>query len=227
MFLKAIYLKTMFLKTSRILTMFVLCCCHFFADALLAADLSGDNEEGGKLYQQCAGCHGQSGEGNPQIGSPAIAAQQQAYLIRQLQQFQSGARGGGESDNFGAQMKAVLKALDSDTDIADVSAYIARMKETSPPPSVGGNMMRGNTLYQGNCGACHGGQAQGNALLNTPRLAGLELPYVLRQIAHFKSGRRGSETGDRFGQQMRLMADTVASDTDLKDIVFYIHSLQL
>jgi cytochrome c553 len=221
MFLKAIYLKT-----SRISTLFVLCCCHFFAGALLAADLAGDTEEGEKLYQQCAGCHGMSGEGNPQIGSPAIAAQQQAYLIRQLQQFQSGARGRGEGDNFGAQMNAVLKALNSDTGIADVSAYIARMKATSPPPSVGGNMMRGNTLYQGNCGACHGGQAQGNALLNTPRLAGLELPYVLRQIEHFKSGRRGSDTGDRFGQQMRLMADTVTSDTDLTDIVFYIHSLQ-
>jgi cytochrome c peroxidase len=77
----------------------------------------------------------------------------------------------------------------------------------------------------GLCEACHGVRAEGNASLEAPSLAGREAWYLTRQLENFRAGRRGTAAGDRLGQQMRPMAQTLESDEAVQDVVAYVTSL--
>lgn len=83
---------------------------------------------------------------------------------------------------------------------------------------------RGQALF-GTCAACHGAQAEGNMMLNAPRLAGQDPAYLQRQLKHFKHGLRGANPDDAFGMQMVPMANTLADDAAIADVVAYIGSL--
>ncbi len=88
-----------------------------------------------------------------------------------------------------------------------------------------GNAEGGKATYDLVCVACHGDQAQGNAQLNAPKLAGQEPWYIARQLKNFKEGVRGSDQRDLFGMQMRPMALTLKGDQDIANIVAYISTL--
>ena len=85
-----------------------------------------------------------------------------------------------------------------------------------------GNLHNGNNLYQGKCGACHGGTAEGNPALKSPRLAGLDAAYIKRQFAHFRDGVRGTDPQDVTGRQMAMMAKTLPTERDLDDVIAFI-----
>lgn len=55
------------------------------------------------------------------------------------------------------------------------------------------------------CVACHGERGQGNPALGAPRLAGQQADYLLQQLQAFKAGRRGYDTRDSHGAQMRAV----------------------
>ncbi|AOE85690.1 c-type cytochrome [Pseudomonas sp. TCU-HL1] len=55
------------------------------------------------------------------------------------------------------------------------------------------------------CAACHGDRGQGNPALGAPRLAGQQADYLLQQLHGFKEGRRGYDTRDSHGAQMRAV----------------------
>ncbi|MFC5699390.1 c-type cytochrome [Pseudomonas sp. GCM10022186] len=55
------------------------------------------------------------------------------------------------------------------------------------------------------CAACHGDRGQGNPALGAPRLAGQQADYLLQQLQGFKEGRRGYDTRDSYGTQMRAV----------------------
>ncbi|HVS77980.1 MAG TPA: c-type cytochrome, partial [Steroidobacteraceae bacterium] len=76
------------------------------------------------------------------------------------------------------------------------------------------------------CASCHGDRAEGNAALRAPRLQGLSSAYLLRQLQDFRSGRRGSDPADRFGQEMRSMAALLPNDAATQDVAAYITGLQ-
>ena len=122
-------------------------------------------------------------------------------------------------------MQPFAGQLADHTAVAAVAAYLAAM---SPPAPVGageGDPRRGESLYNGNCGACHGGRAEGNDALHAPRLAGLDRAYLARQLAHFRNGIRGNDPEDRLGRQMALMAGTLTEGTDTNDVLSYIGTL--
>jgi cytochrome c oxidase subunit 2 len=75
------------------------------------------------------------------------------------------------------------------------------------------------------CAACHGEQAQGNRELNAPKLSGQASWYLLRQLQAFKHGVRGTSDQDTYGKQMAPMAQTLADDSAMKNVVAYIASL--
>jgi cytochrome c553 len=178
-----------------------------------------------QAYATCAACHGVRAEGNPGLGAPALAGQQAAYLQRQLLNFRAGLRGTHKDDTYGAQMRAGAQAvLGDDKAIAAVVKYIAALPATTVKPAGKFDARNGNNLYQGKCGACHGGRAEGNAALSAPRLAGLDAAYIKRQFQHFQQGRRGAQPQDRYGRQMALMAGTLASARDLDDVIGHIHA---
>lgn len=180
-------------------------------------------DDDAKLFEPCIACHGNKGEGNPALHTPAIAGQDAAYLERQLRNFRTDRRGTHKSDTLGAQMRASATALADDAAVAKVASYVASLPKTIIAVSARGNLRNGNNLYHGNCGACHGGTAEGNPALKAPRLAGLSAAYIKRQLANFRDGARGTDPQDTPGRQMAMMAKTLPKDSDLDDVIAFIH----
>jgi cytochrome c oxidase subunit 2 len=83
---------------------------------------------------------------------------------------------------------------------------------------------RGKTLYA-TCGACHGANAEGMEALNSPKLAGQEEWYIIRQLQNFKAGIRGNNPRDTYGLQMAPMAQLLADDAAMADVAAYIKTL--
>src|SRR5262245_62025643 len=183
--------------------------------AALAAD-------GDKLFATCVACHGSKAEGNVTLNAPAIAGQDAAYLERQLRNFRTDRRGAHKSDAPGAQMRAVAKTLADDAAVTKVATYSSTLAKTAPATPARGNLHNGNNLYQGKCGAGHGGAAEGNPALKAPRLAGLDVAYIKRQFANFRDGTRGTDPQDIPGRQMAMMAKTLPTERDLDDVIAFI-----
>ena len=185
----------------------------------------GDAASGEKLYGSCVACHGAGGEGNAAMKSPALGGQNEAYLVRQLNHFKAGTRGADAADIPGAQMRTMAATLADDAAVGDVAAYIAGLpiaKRAEDPAQA--DLRNGENQYNGSCGACHGGAAQGNVGLSAPRLAGLGSAYLKRQYQNFGSGVRGSHPDDRLGKQMQMMATMLGTEKDLDDVLAFIGS---
>lgn len=191
--------------------------------ALLMCSAASFAADGAKLYASCAACHGNKGEGNPTLSAPAIAGQDAAYLDRQLRNFRTNRRGIHKSDALGAQMRALAIAIGDDAAVAKVASYVASLPKSVSAAPTSANLRNGNNLYQGKCGACHGGKAEGIPALNAPRLAGLDATYIKRQFAFFRDGVRGTDQKDIPGRQMAMMAKTLPTERDLDDVIAFIH----
>lgn len=94
---------------------------------LPSATIDGDTDRGKAHYSTCAACHGVNGEGNIALGSPALTGQNDWYLVRQLQHFRDGTRGGQPGDTYGMQMRASAGWLSDDEAILDVVKYISTL----------------------------------------------------------------------------------------------------
>ncbi len=175
-------------------------------------------------YQACAACHGETGQGSVELGAPALAGQDAAYLARQLQHFKVGIRGADPRDIKGAQMKAMAVPL-SDDDIVVITEYLAALPLPEQTAQTTGDLQNGNNYYHASCGACHGGQAQGNPGLNAPALVSLDASYLKAQFKNFSLGVRGAHPEDTYGRQMKMMSTTLPSDKDLDDVIAFIQSL--
>ena len=183
----------------------------------------GDAAVGKSLAASCAACHGDAGQGNAALGSPQLAGLDAAYLERQLLNFRAGIRGADPADSYAAQMRPMAAALPDGKAVADVAAYFASLTIPSTVADTpAGNLHNGNNFYQGKCGACHGGKAEGNPALNAPRLAGQDPVYLKRQFEAFRDGKRGAHAEDRFGRQMAMMAGTLPSAQDVDDVIAFI-----
>ena len=120
-------------------------------------------------------------------------------------------------------MRALAIAIADDAAVAKVASFIASLPKTVSATPARGDLRNGNNLYHGKCGACHGGKAEGNPALNSPRLAGLDAAYIKRQFAHFRDGVRGTDPKDIPGRQMAMMAKTLPTERDLDDVIAFIH----
>lgn len=190
-----------------------------------AAPAAGDAAKGEAAYKVCEACHGKNAEGNKDLGAPRLAGQEDWYLIRQLQNFKSGARGADPKDTFGTQMRPMAQTLADDAAIAAVVAYIGTLQAPEPEPTIKGDVEAGKAAY-GTCAACHGAKGEGNKGLNAPSLAGQHDWYIARQLQNFKSGLRGSAPGDTFGAQMKPMAATLADQAAIDNVAAYIATLK-
>ncbi len=173
------------------------------------------------FYQQCIACHGEQAQGNAQLNAPVLAGQSAAYITRQLQNFAKGLRGADPKDAIGKQMVAISQQLDFDQQVPALSQYLNSLNNNNEPEPSSGDLKNGSRYYQAKCGACHGGQAQGNDAFNAPKLAGQQLSYLKRQMNNFVTGVRGAHSDDKLGRQMAMMAKTT-SGKELNDILHYI-----
>lgn len=91
--------------------------CLFLSTTSYAADAA----KGQELYKACIQCHGEDGRGNPDQEAPRIAGQYDWYIVSSIKQFKAG------SERKNPKMLPFIKDL-SDADIADLAAYISKMK---------------------------------------------------------------------------------------------------
>ena len=63
------------------------------------------------------------------LNAPALAGQEEWYVIRQLQNFKNGIRGTNPKDTFGMQMAPMAQTLPNDQAIEDVAAYIKSLAD--------------------------------------------------------------------------------------------------
>ena len=91
--------------------------------------VSGDLDAGRALYRTCATCHGADAEGDEALGAPALAGQNDWYMVVQLGNFLAGYRGAHPADVHGAQMRAMTVGLGGENDIVNVVAYINSLSE--------------------------------------------------------------------------------------------------
>jgi cytochrome c553 len=176
------------------------------------------------LFTPCVACHGEVAQGKTELGAPALAGQGEAYLARQLSNFKAGIRGADPRDAGGAQMKAMALTL-ADEDIPGMANYLAGLPRPELAATQSGDLKNGNNYYQSKCGACHGGNAEGNAGLNSPALASLDAAYLKHQFQNFQLGIRGTHPEDTYGRQMKMMSSSLPTDQDLDDVIAYIQSL--
>ncbi len=90
----------------------------------VADTVSGDAAQGKAAYATCTACHGANGEGNQALNSPKLAGQHDWYIVRQLQNYKSGVRGGDTKNVFDMQMRPMAMILTTDDAVNNVAAYI-------------------------------------------------------------------------------------------------------
>jgi cytochrome c553 len=82
-----------------------------------------------RYASDCAGCHGEHGEGREELFYPMLASQHYSYLLREMDLILNGERG-----NSNPAMPAILGKLSAD-DKRAVAAYLAQL----PAPGKTGN----------------------------------------------------------------------------------------
>ena len=90
--------------------------------------VDGDVELGKQAYETCIPCHGEYGQGAQSLDAPRLSNQHDWYIVRQLENFNAGIRGGHQNDIYGAQMRIMSQMLESDERIRAVAAYIASLE---------------------------------------------------------------------------------------------------
>lgn len=204
--------------------------------AILAWPLAAQNLETGKeINGTCAACHGEFGQGGKKGEYPRIAGQQVKYLEQQLRAFRARAR-------LNIPMFPYTQERElSDSDIKDVSAYLAgivlptevpefkptddaltrllAMEKVMIIPRAEGDLAAGEAIYQKLCAACHAKNGKGRGMF--PMLVGQYTSYLKRQIDLYRAGDRAHDEDEP--KQGSL---TDLSDKDIQDILAYLTSIQ-
>ena len=76
------------------------------------------------------------------------------------------------------------------------------------------------------CQACHGANAEGNQTMGAPRLVDLQEWYLVKQMQKYRTGLRGSEAQDSFGQQMAAIAKVLPNEQAINKLAAYIVTLK-
>ncbi len=190
-----------------------------------AAHAAGDPAKGKELFIFCMACHGQSAEGVPALNAPANAGQDLWYMLRQMNNFRAGIRGAHPDDTFGAQMRPMALTLPDAQAVQDVVTYIATLDMPEPPVTIEGDIEAGKRAYE-TCIPCHGEYGEGAKALDAPRLSKQYDWYLVLQLNNFKAGIRGTHQNDIYGAQMRIMAQMLETDEQVRDVAAYIATME-
>jgi len=178
----------------------------------------GDAAAGQAKSALCATCHG--ADGNSAIAmNPKLAGQNASYLVKQLNDYKSGAR-------VNATMAAMAAGL-SNEDIADIAAWYSSQQPTlqgADPASLelGASLYRGGNeeLSIAACSACHSPSGQGNGPAGFPALGGQHPEYTLLQLKAFRSGERANDNS----AMMRTIVERL-TDSELEALANYVSGL--
>jgi cytochrome c553 len=183
------------------------------ADAAKGSTLytNGDPSRG---ILACVACHGAAGNSTISL-NPKLAGQHEAYLKKQLYDFQ-----GPNRNN--AVMTGIAKAMD-DNDIRNIAAYLEQQK---PAPGAARNKATidlGKKIYRAGiaeknvpaCAGCHSPNGAGIPA-QYARVAGQHQDYTVTQLTNFRTGSRSNSAqmtviGKRMSdEEMQAVADYIA-----------------
>lgn len=150
--------------------------------------------------ERCIECHGIDGHGAGHANSAEgkfakLAGQHPAYILKQIQDFRSGAR---KHDQMAIMARSV-----SDEDVRDIAAYFASQPRMNGEG--GAQHELGRKLFEGGdpgrglpaCASCHGTAGKGLAgQVEVPIVGGQEWRYLDKQLRDWRAGeRRNSADG--------------------------------
>ena len=182
------------------------------------AHAAGDAAAGKGKTAVCGACHGADGN-SPAAMFPKLAGQNEAYLVKQLNDIKSGTRAVVE-------MTGLLDAM-TDQDLADIAAYYAKQAGTVGHAAKD-LVEKGQKIYRGGiankgvaaCTACHTPTGEGMAQAGFPAIGGQHAAYTEKQLKMFRNGERNNDP-------QGMMQDIAGklSDAEIKAVSSYIQGL--
>jgi len=170
---------------------------------------SGDAGAGQTKSATCMGCHGLAGN-STMSNFPKLAGQGEGYILKQLQEFKSGAR-----DN--AIMEGVVASL-SEQDMMDIAAYYSTQTISENSAKADEETIKlGRKIYLGGkkdtqttaCIACHGPKGLGIPSAKFPALGAQHAEYTAIQLKAFRQYSINEQTG----------SDDIARDNDYEGMM--------
>jgi cytochrome c553 len=165
----------------------------------------------------CVACHGQGGNsGTP--ANPKLAAQHDAYIVKQLQEFKSGKRPNPIMQGFASQL--------TDADMKNIAAYVSTQKSSPGFAKDKELVSLGEKIYRGGiqsravpaCSGCHSPNGAGIPA-QYPRLSGQHADYTASQLVAFRDGIRKNSP------QMSQIAVKL-NDREIRAVADYISGLR-
>lgn len=164
---------------------------------LLASCNGGPQGEQGVvegLVHVCSSCHGFNGRSvSPTF--PNLAAQQEDYIVAQLQAFRDHTRADPHAHTYMWGMAATL----TDATIEGIAKYYSSQTPAAPTSSDPALVAAGDKIFHEGipdrdipvCANCHGEKAEGDGTF--PRLASQHPGYVEEQLLNFQTLARNNE----------------------------------
>lgn len=170
------------------------------------------------LAETCHECHGEDGNSlSPSY--PKLAGQFGNYIIKQIHDFQSGAR-------QNATMTIMAQTL-TEANLVDIAAHFAA---STPAPGEGRDDVVGRTLFTTGdpardlpaCAACHGQDGKGIAASTTlyPSIRGQHSVYLREQLRNWRSGERHNSADGVMNKIAKQL-----SDAEINALAEYLSSL--
>lgn len=171
----------------------------WFATPALA---EGDAARGRTKVEQCAGCHGETGNSTTE-NTPSLAGQPPAFLFLQLFLIRDGLR----------PLPLMQPFVDgkSDQDLEDIAAYYASLKpEAEDQPRNPALYARGAELSPRlRCASCHGPNYAGQAQM--PRVAGQREDYLRHSMTQYQTNERAASDTSMTAVLYGLAPDDIAA----------------
>ena len=165
----------------------------------------------------CGACHGVDGNTTTPV-YPKLAGQSADYIVKQLQDFKSGAR-------KNATMAPMAAGL-SEQDMQEIASYYSA--QTLLTTKKKGSDI-GKKIYFGGhlkakvtaCAACHGADGRGMPNARFPVIAGQNKSYIKKQLTAFQKGKRHN---DYNGMMQSVVAKL--SKKDINELAKYIAAMK-
>jgi len=168
---------------------------------------------------RCQECHGADGNSSD-AKIPNHAGQYAGYLVKQLSDFQSGARR--------HEIMTIMAEDLSAADMADIAAYFASRKIMQGDRASGNSLGR-NLFDNGDqgrdipaCASCHGTRGKGGIAGNViyPVIGGQRKIYLRSQLVGWKLGDRSNSPGGVMNKITKSL-----SDDEIEALADYISGL--
>lgn len=176
-------------------------------------------------YASCMGCHGPVGNSySPMF--PKLAGQQEAYLVKQLNNIKSGSR-------KVPMMEKLLVPLEQQ-DFETLAAWLAKQQPNTAPSGAAPEVVaKGMTIFfEGTpsvlaCYSCHnfdgrGSEDYGMSPGGYPMLYGQHSAYIVKQLKDFKTGARKNDNIQAMQNIARKM-----SDEEIEAVASFLQEMKL